>query len=96
MLFRSLIATARALPAFIESRLQRERAAAEKHAAPPAPGIAELLAELRAVRRRDTLAFGALCLAFAGLWLALSRAGPWPGWALLAAGAGVIACGLRR
>ena len=91
-----LIATARALPAFIESRLQRERAATDKHAAPPAPGIAELLAELRAVRRRDTLAFGALCLAFAGLWLALSRADPWPGWALLAAGAGVIACGLRR
>ena len=89
-----IIAAARALPSLLESRLQRERAAAEKQT--PSPEIVELLAQLKAVRRRDTLAFGALCLAFAALWLALARAGQWPGWALLAAGLFTVAWGLRR
>jgi ubiquinone biosynthesis protein len=89
-----IIAAARALPALLESRLQRERAAAEKQT--PSPEIVELLAELKALRRRDTLAFGALCLAFAALWLALARAVQWPGWALLAAGLFSVAWSLRR
>ena len=89
-----IIAAARALPALLESRLQRERAAAEKHT--PSPEIVELLAQLKAVRRRDTLAFGALCLAFAALWLALARAVQWPGWVLLTAGLISMAWGLRR
>ena len=89
-----IIAAARALPALLESRLQRERAAAEKQT--PSPEIVELLAQLKAVRRRDTLGFGALCLAFAALWLALARDGRWPGWALLAAGLFTVAWGLRR
>jgi ubiquinone biosynthesis protein len=89
-----IIAAARALPALLESRLQRERAAAEKHT--PSPEILELLAQLKAVRRRDTLVLGALCLAFGALWLASSRAMPWPGWVLLAAGLFSIASGLRR
>src|SRR5207302_1820452 len=71
-----IIAAARSLPALIESRLQRERAAAEPP--PPGPALAELLAELKAVRRRDTLAFGALALVFAGLWLTRSGAVRWP------------------
>jgi ubiquinone biosynthesis protein len=89
-----IIAAARALPALLESRLQRERAAAQKQT--PSPEIVELLAQLKAVRRRDTLVFGALCLAFAALWLALARAVQWPGWVLLAAGLFSIASGLRR
>src|SRR5689334_3210642 len=43
-----IIAAARALPALLESRLQRERAAAEKQT--PSPEIVELLAQLKAVR----------------------------------------------
>jgi ubiquinone biosynthesis protein len=89
-----IIAAARALPALLESRLQREPAAAEKQT--PSPEIVELLAELKAVRRRDTLAFGALCVAFAALWLALARTVPWPGWVLLSAGLASMAWGLRR
>jgi ubiquinone biosynthesis protein len=89
-----IIAAARALPALLESRLQRERAAAEKQT--PSPEIVELLAELKALRRRDTLAFGALCLAFAALWLALARTVQWPGWVLLTAGLISMAWGLRR
>jgi len=89
-----IIAAARSLPALIESRLQRERAAAEPP--PPGPALAELLAELKAVRRRDTLAFGALALVFAGLWLTRSGGVAWPGWALLAAGLLTVGWGLRR
>ena len=89
-----IIAAARSLPALIESRLQRERAAAQPP--PPGPALAELLAELKAVRRRDTLAFGALALVFAGLWLTRSSGVAWPGWALLAAGLLTFGWGLRR
>src|SRR5205085_430539 len=65
-------------------------------APPPAREIGELLDQLRAARRRDTLTLGAAYLGGGLFWLAVSKGHEWPGWALLAAGAGVIACGLRR
>src|SRR5437016_1913980 len=89
-----LIATARALPAFIESRLQRERAGTP--APPPAREIGELLDQLHAARRRDAITLGAAYLGGGLFWLAVSHGHEWPGWALLAAGVGIIACGLRH
>lgn len=88
------LAAARAVPALIERRLERERSAPPEPA--PSPEIGELRAELRAVRRRDLFSLGALALVFAVIWLTASRAEPWLGWALLGAGLVTVGWGLRR
>ena len=92
------LAAARALPALIQSRLQRELAAPAPPPPPPPPPpeVGALLAELRSARRRNILTLGAAVVAFAALWLTLGRAGQWPGWTLLAAGFCTVAWGLRR
>ena len=96
----AILAAARALPGLLERGRPRERSAPQPppnpHPPPQPAEIGELLAELRSVRRRDTVTLGAAGLAFAVLWLTLSRAEQWPGWALLAAGLLTVAWGLRR
>jgi hypothetical protein len=89
-----LIAAARGLPALLHGLAQRQTGVARTQ--PPAPEIGELRAELRAARGRDTITLGVAYLGGGLFWLALSRGQEWPGWALLAAGVGIIAYGLRR
>ncbi len=89
-----LIAAARGLPALLQGLAQRQAGVAR--AQTPAPEISELLDELRAARRRETITLGVAYLGGGLYWLALSRGQEWPGWVLLAAGVGIIAYGLRR
>jgi len=89
-----LIAAARGLPALLHELTQRPPGGAR--APTPAQEIGELLDELRAARRRDTITLGVAYLGGGVFWLAVSHGHEWPGWALLAAGLGIIACGLRR
>src|SRR5580700_6205203 len=87
-----LIAAVRALPALLQNLALRE--------APPAPGpapeLSELRTELRAGRRRELLGLAAVCAGGAAVWLAVLHTPAWPGWALLAVAAGVLVAGLRR
>ncbi|HYL03942.1 MAG TPA: ubiquinone biosynthesis regulatory protein kinase UbiB [Steroidobacteraceae bacterium] len=88
-----LIAAAQAFPALAAGLAAR--------AARPADAAAAELAALReelktAAVRRDSLAVGSALLVGALLWLAVRGVHGLPGWALLAAGIGVILYGTRR
>ena len=89
-----LVAAARGLPALLHDLAQRPRGGAP--APPPARELSELLDQLHAARRRDAITLGAAYLGGGLFWLAVAHGHEWPGWALLAAGVGIIACGLRR
>jgi ubiquinone biosynthesis protein len=89
-----LIAAARGLPALLQRLAQRQPGVARNEN--PSAQLGELLDELRAARRRDTIILGVAYLGGGVFWLALSRGHEWPGWALLAAGIGILAYGLRR
>jgi hypothetical protein len=50
----------------------------------------------RSSRRREAVTIGAAMLLGGLVWLGVDRAFAWPGWAILALGAGWILIGSRR
>src|SRR5258707_1136329 len=89
-----LIAAARGLPALLQRLAQRPPGVARTQT--PGAQLSELLEELRAARRRDTITLGLAYLGGGLFWLAVSRGRWWPRGARLAAGIRILAYGLGR
>ncbi|MGH8138612.1 MAG: ubiquinone biosynthesis regulatory protein kinase UbiB [Steroidobacteraceae bacterium] len=82
-----LVETARALPSLVKAAVHRAQGGVLRMQV-DSTAIEELKAEVRRTgRRSDAVISGAAILLGGLVWLALSRGGDWPGWALALAGA---------
>jgi ubiquinone biosynthesis protein len=81
-----LVEAARALPSIVKAAVHRAQGGVLRMQV-ESPAIAEIRAEMRrAGRRRDAVTVGAAILLGGLVWLAVSRGGDWPGWALAGTG----------
>jgi ubiquinone biosynthesis protein len=90
-----LVEAARSLPTLITGAIQRARGGAMQVEI-DLPHVAELKAEIRsAAQRQDMVTIGCAILIGGLVWLGVHGVSYWPGWLLLAAGAGSIGVAWR-
>ncbi|HTY50906.1 MAG TPA: ubiquinone biosynthesis regulatory protein kinase UbiB [Steroidobacteraceae bacterium] len=89
-----LVEAAQLLPGLLKGAVQRPGSPRLRVELPAAASLEQMLAQ--SARRREAVTIGAAILLGGLVWLALARRPAWPGWGLLALGAGWIVAARRR